>query len=91
MCARQGYYKQLSLGKSSSFILPREDFENVVMFLHSGIQWKLVALRVLTESRVRTGGVQGNQIHSSTLWTPAPLGLKKNDFFPNLMKAKCYY
>ena len=29
----------------------------------------LKALRVLTICRVRTSGVQGNQIHSGTLWT----------------------
>ena len=27
-----------------------------------------MSLRILTKSRVRTGGVQGNQIHTITVW-----------------------
>ena len=81
MCARQGYYKQLSLGKSSSFILPREDFENVVMFLHSGIQWKLVALRVLTESSVRTAGFKETKYISAHYGPLHPWDSKNLNFF----------
>ena len=46
-------------------------------------------LRVLTSTRVRTGGVQGNQIHSSTLWILG-MGFQKCNFYSILRSSKFY-